>query len=72
MDIDATAEVRRFALVQPEVVSEPRVLRSDGNQITGARVVDAHLDLPSLTQDAGHAGRVFEQGDRFGFNRAVV
>src|SRR5438552_10271348 len=72
MDIDATGKIRCFAVFQPEVVSEPRVLGSDGNQITGARVVDGRLDLPSRIQDAGHAGRVFEQGDHFGFNRAIV
>src|SRR5207247_3280795 len=72
VDIDATGKVRRFAVFQPEVVSEPCVLVSDGNEITGARVVDARLDLPSRTHDAGHAGRVFKQGDRFGFNRAVI
>ena len=61
VDIHAAREIRRLRVVEPVVVGEPCVLLGHGDQVAGARVREAMLDLVCEVPDVRDAGRLLQQ-----------
>ena len=72
MDVHATSVVRRFAVIEPVVISEPTAEVGNGDQIAAARVVESGEEFLLFAEDVLHTGRVLQQFADFVSNGGIV
>ena len=72
MDVHGARKIRRAGVVEPIIISEPRIFLRHRNQIARARMVNARCDFLRLAQNLFHAGSFFQNLAHGFFQRRIV